>query len=206
MRVDARPLLPGERHAAAGHQVVPQRAGHAGDQGRGAPRPSLRPCLRLHGNRRRGERAESVHGGLWHELDLPRRQRANQATRGRQEIASWPVARGPWLALRSKREPRNANHEPRICYSLLMNRSLESILRFINLTTSGLLAGSLGFGEAALVPGWQEELPRDDQPRPLDAIREANYFNAIGPVALATAVTLAVASRGVSPMKRILDA
>ena len=83
-----------------------------------------------------------------------------------------------------------------------MNRTLESALRFVNLTTSGLLAGSLGFGEAALVPGWQEELPHDDQPRPVDA----GYFNAIGPVALATAVTLAVASRGVSPVKRILDA
>jgi len=83
-----------------------------------------------------------------------------------------------------------------------LNRTLESALRFVNLTTSGLLAGSLGFGEAALVPGWQEELPHDDQPRPVDA----GYFNAIGPVALATAVTLAVASRGVSPVKRILDA
>jgi len=84
-----------------------------------------------------------------------------------------------------------------------LNRTLESALRFVNLTTSGLLAGSLGFGEAALVPGWQEELPHEDQPPPLDA---AGYFNAIGPVALATAVTLAVASRGVSPVKRILDA
>jgi 4-hydroxy-L-threonine phosphate dehydrogenase PdxA len=83
-----------------------------------------------------------------------------------------------------------------------LNRTLESALRFVNLTTSGLLAGSLGFGEAALVPGWQEELPHEDQPQPLDA----GYFNAIGPVALATAVTLAVASRGVSPVKRILDA
>ena len=87
-----------------------------------------------------------------------------------------------------------------------MNRTLESVLRFANLTTSGLLAGSLGFGEAALVPGWQEELPRHHATRPLDAIRDASYFNAIGPLALATAVTLAVGSRGVSPMKRILDA
>lgn len=83
-----------------------------------------------------------------------------------------------------------------------MNRSLESILRFVNLTTSGLLAGSLGFGEAALVPGWQYELPRGESPR----TAATNYFNAIGPVALGTAVTLAVASRGVSPVRRILDA
>jgi len=87
-----------------------------------------------------------------------------------------------------------------------LNRTLESALRFVNLTTSGLLAGSLGFGEAALVPGWQEELPQVEKPRTLDAFREANYFNAIGPVALATAVTLAVASREVSTMKRLLDA
>ena len=87
-----------------------------------------------------------------------------------------------------------------------MNRSLEAALRFVNLTTSGLLAGSLGFGDAALVPWWQEELPRDDHTHPLDAIRQAKYFNAIGPVALATAVTLAVASRGMSPAKRMLDA
>ncbi len=86
-----------------------------------------------------------------------------------------------------------------------MNRSIESILRFVNLTTSGLLAGSLGFGEAALMPGWEYELPSRDQRRAVDlAIR--GYFNAIGPVALGTAVTLAVGSRGVRPAKRILDA
>ena len=60
-----------------------------------------------------------------------------------------------------------------------MNRSLESVIRFVNLTASGLLAGSLGFGEAALVPGWQEELPHGHM-RTLDALREINYFNAIG--------------------------
>ena len=86
-----------------------------------------------------------------------------------------------------------------------MNRTLESTLRFVNLTTSGLLAGSLGFGEAALVPGWEDELPHDAG-NPIDTMRDANYFNAIGPVALATAVTLVVASRDVSPVKRILDA
>lgn len=87
-----------------------------------------------------------------------------------------------------------------------MNRSLESVLRFVNLTTSGLLAGSLGFGEAALVPGWQEELARETKPRWIDEIRDVNYFNAIGPVALATAVTLTIGTRGVSPVRRMLDA
>lgn len=86
-----------------------------------------------------------------------------------------------------------------------MNRSLESLIRFVNLTTSGLLAGSLGFGEAVLVPGWQNELPSVQNRRGLDALRELNYFNAIGPVALGTAVTLAVASRDVKPLKRVFD-
>jgi hypothetical protein len=90
-----------------------------------------------------------------------------------------------------------------------MNRTLESLLRFVNLTTSGLLAGSLGFGEAALVPGWQAELPRHDTWRErmtFDHLRELNYFNAIGPVALGTAVTLAVGTRDVKPLRRVLDA
>ena len=88
-----------------------------------------------------------------------------------------------------------------------MNRNLESVLRFVNLTTSGLLAGSLGFGEAALVPGWKEELPHDTHRFTLEALREIDYFNAIGPLALGTAVTLAVASRGANnPMRRVLDA
>ena len=87
-----------------------------------------------------------------------------------------------------------------------MNRTIESALRFLNLTASGLLAGSLGFGEAALVPGWTDELPRDDDGRPFNDGRIASYFNAIGPVALGTAVTLAIAApRGV-PVRRILDA
>ena len=87
-----------------------------------------------------------------------------------------------------------------------MNRALESALRFVNLTTSGLLAGSLGFGEAALVPGWQHELPREAKLRPFDALKTINYFNAIGPVALASAVTLAVASRSNGLKRRMLDA
>ena len=83
-----------------------------------------------------------------------------------------------------------------------MNRSIESLIRFVNLTTSGILAGSLGFGEAALVPGWQEELPREGAATAIDA----KYFNAIGPVALATAITLAVAAKGEGALRRSLDA
>src|SRR6185503_4486160 len=74
-----------------------------------------------------------------------------------------------------------------------VNRTIEAALRFVNLTSAGLLAGSLGFGDAALVPGWKEELPAHDS-RPLDPLKTASYFNAIGPVALGTAVTLAIAS------------
>jgi 4-hydroxy-L-threonine phosphate dehydrogenase PdxA len=85
-----------------------------------------------------------------------------------------------------------------------MNRSLESALRFVNLTTSGLLAGSLGFGEAALVPGWQDELPRS-RSNMLEVLRHLKYYNAIGPLALGTAVTLAVGTRS-GAVKRVLDA
>lgn len=86
-----------------------------------------------------------------------------------------------------------------------MNRTIESALRFINLTTAGLLAGSLGFGNAALVPGWKEELPSHDGAS-LDPIKTASYFNAIGPVALGTAVTLAIAApRNGGVAKRLLD-
>jgi len=89
---------------------------------------------------------------------------------------------------------------------LLLNRSIESFLRFINLTASGLLAGSLGFGEKALVPGWREELPTHrDRVTPMQALKNVDYFNAIGPLALGTAVTLAVGARDEHPMKRMLD-
>ena len=81
-----------------------------------------------------------------------------------------------------------------------MNRTIETALRFVNLTTSGLLAGSLGFGGAALVPGWKEELP--ERMRPVGSA----YFDAIGPLALGTAVTLAIGTRGDSAIKRVLDA
>lgn len=86
-----------------------------------------------------------------------------------------------------------------------MNRTIESALRFVNLTSAGLLAGSLGFGDAALVPGWKDELPRDDSGKLLDPLKTAAWFDAIGPVALGTAVTLAIAApRGV-PARRLLD-
>jgi uncharacterized membrane protein len=88
-----------------------------------------------------------------------------------------------------------------------VNRTIESALRFINLTAAGLLAGSLGFGEAALVPGWADELPTKDGGHTRGPISIAGYFNAIGPVALGTAVTLAIgSSRGGGPGRRILDA
>jgi hypothetical protein len=85
-----------------------------------------------------------------------------------------------------------------------MNRSLESALRFVNLMTSGLLAGSLGFGEAALVPGWQNELGRDTRRRAPKPPPPSTYLDAIGPVALGTAIALAVGSRGAGS-RRILD-
>ncbi len=83
-----------------------------------------------------------------------------------------------------------------------MNRTIESFVRFVNVTTSGLLAGSLGFGEAALVPGWQHELSRDD----INDAMQTPYFNAIGPVALGSAVTLAIAARSGNSLQRMLDA
>lgn len=85
-----------------------------------------------------------------------------------------------------------------------MNRNFESILRFVNLSTSGLLAGSLGFSDVALVPGWKNELPRHKQSN-LDKLKTANYFEAIAPVALGTAVTLAVGSNN-GQTRRVLDA
>lgn len=84
-----------------------------------------------------------------------------------------------------------------------MKRSVESILRFVHLTSSGLLAGSLGFGGAALFPGWEEELPLE---RRSEAARTLKAFNAIGPTALASSVALLVAGRRGGAFRRILDA
>jgi hypothetical protein len=85
-----------------------------------------------------------------------------------------------------------------------VNRTIESALRFVNLTTAGLLAGSLGFGKAALVPGWTDELPRTED-RSDEPLKAASYFNAIGPVALGTAVTLAIAAPRGNSARRMLD-
>lgn len=86
-----------------------------------------------------------------------------------------------------------------------MNRSFESVLRFVNLTTSGLLAGSLGFGESALTPGWEQERARelsgDGRKDPFGP-----YFNAIGPVALVTAMALVVGAGGRGRGAKLLDA
>ena len=43
-----------------------------------------------------------------------------------------------------------------------MSPTIESALRFINLTTAGLLAGSLGFGDVALFEQAPVYLPRPD--------------------------------------------
>lgn len=74
----------------------------------------------------------------------------------------------------------------------------------MNLTTAGLLAGSLGFGKAALVPGWTDELPRDAG-HLVETQKATSYFNAIGPVALGTAVTLAIAAPRGNATRRLLD-
>lgn len=84
-----------------------------------------------------------------------------------------------------------------------MKGSLESALRFVHLTASGLLAGSLSFGGSALIPGWEEELPVE---RRSEAARTLKAFNAIGPTALATSVALLVASRRGGSFRRALDA
>lgn len=83
-----------------------------------------------------------------------------------------------------------------------MNRSVESILRLINLTSAGLLAGSLGFGDVALIPGWEAELPAELTD---SAKQRAKLFNAIGPTALATSLTLAIGARNAAPGRRLLD-
>jgi hypothetical protein len=84
-----------------------------------------------------------------------------------------------------------------------MNRTVESMLRFVHLTSSGLLAGSLGFGGSALFPGWEEELPAE---RKSEAARTLKAFNAIGPTALASSVALLVAGKRGDGFRRVLDA
>lgn len=85
-----------------------------------------------------------------------------------------------------------------------MNNSIESLLRLVNLTTSGLLAGSLGFGENALTPGWESERPTAEQEQQQTEL--ARYLNAIGPIALASSLALAVAGSNRSVTRKTLDA
>lgn len=84
-----------------------------------------------------------------------------------------------------------------------MNPAIESALRLVNLTASGLLAGSLGFSDAVLVPGAEGERPSHDRSAASKAVK---YFNSIGPIALATSMALAVGSRDRSGAGRALDA
>jgi hypothetical protein len=82
-----------------------------------------------------------------------------------------------------------------------MNRSLETVLRFVNVTTSGFLAGSLGFGES--------ESGAPGSPNTRGSVVRAEegaqrYVTAIGPLALAASVTLAIAAKR-EPLKRTLD-
>ena len=83
-----------------------------------------------------------------------------------------------------------------------MNNTVESTLRFIHLTSSGLLAGSLGFGGSALIPGWEHELP---DARSAAALRTQKAFNAIGPTAMVTSIALLVGGRA-GGFRRLLDA
>lgn len=83
---------------------------------------------------------------------------------------------------------------------------IESVLRLVNLTTSGLLAGSLGFGEAALMPGWEEERSQREESRRRSAEQTTKYLNAIGPIALASSLALAVGSSDRSGTAKALDA
>jgi hypothetical protein len=83
-----------------------------------------------------------------------------------------------------------------------MNRTIESALRFVSLTTSGLLAGSLGFANKPLIPGWEEEREREGR---VAVGPVAKYFNSIGPVALASSVTVAVGANHGGAARRTLD-
>jgi hypothetical protein len=79
-----------------------------------------------------------------------------------------------------------------------MNRGVESVLRFVNVTTSGLLAGSLGFR----VGDRNSASPRGESTAAPDGADR--YLHAIGPVALATSMTLAIGADR-QPFKRTLD-
>ncbi|MCM2315975.1 MAG: DUF1772 domain-containing protein [Thermoanaerobaculia bacterium] len=85
-----------------------------------------------------------------------------------------------------------------------MNRSIESVLRFVNLTSAGLLAGSLGFGDSALTPGAENERP-NDYPGEEESESFAPYFRAIGPIALVSAMALAVGAGNRGRGGKLLD-
>lgn len=80
---------------------------------------------------------------------------------------------------------------------------MESVLRFVNLTATGLLAGSLGFGRSPLVPGWQGELPPTKMFE--SAGREIPYLDSIGPIAVASSLALTVGSRSRPILGKSLD-
>ena len=87
-----------------------------------------------------------------------------------------------------------------------MNAGLETGLRLLNVTSAGLLAGSLGFGGAILVPGSDEERTQRRAFGQADHPEWIQYFNAIGPVALASSALLALAPSSRPRSSRILDA
>lgn len=87
-----------------------------------------------------------------------------------------------------------------------MNRSIETVLRFVNLTASGLLAGSLGFGDSPLTPGAEAERQADYPGEDADRDRLSPYFNAIGPIALVSAMALAVGAGNRGRGNKMLDA
>lgn len=86
-----------------------------------------------------------------------------------------------------------------------MNAGLEAAVRLLNVTSAGLLAGSLGFGGAVLVPGSRQERPHRPSFRDNPTPEWVEYFNGIGPVALASSVLLAIASSGRPRAARVLD-
>lgn len=86
-----------------------------------------------------------------------------------------------------------------------MKNSIESILRFVNLASAGLVAGSLSFGGSPLVPGWEGEVPFGS-PQLKEPHRHARYIDSIGPVAIVSSVLLAVGTKRRSSIGRVLDA
>ncbi len=84
-----------------------------------------------------------------------------------------------------------------------MKRTIESALRFVNLATTGMVAGSLGFGRSPLVPGWQGELPPG---KLFDArVKEIGYLDSIGPIAVISSIALTIGSSRTTASGRVLD-